>query len=108
MKYNGVMASEDEANPQPADSAPSGQGEGLASGRLLGDGRYLLKVLLGQGGMGVVWLARGQRLGEELALKFLPSEISSDPVALDDMRRETLKSRKLSHPHIIRIHDLHE
>ncbi len=58
--------------------------------------------------MGIVWLAKDLRLGEEAALKFLPREIGADPVALDDMRRETLKSRKLSHPNIIRIHDLFE
>jgi serine/threonine protein kinase len=58
--------------------------------------------------MGVVWLARDERLGESVALKLLPPEIRSDPVALDDLRRETLKSRRLTHPNIIRIHDLFE
>ncbi|NJM54692.1 MAG: serine/threonine protein kinase [Verrucomicrobiae bacterium] len=58
--------------------------------------------------MGVVWLARDNRLDEGVALKFLAGEISHDTEALADMRRETLKSRRLSHPNIIRIHDLHE
>jgi serine/threonine protein kinase len=58
--------------------------------------------------MGVVWLAHDKRLREPVALKFLPTQVSSDVVALEDLRRETLRSRKLSHPNIIRIHDLHE
>ena len=58
--------------------------------------------------MGVVWLARDERLGVEVALKFLPAEIYNDPAALDDLRREALKCRGLSHPNIIRIHDFHE
>lgn len=58
--------------------------------------------------MGQVWLAWDQRLNEDVALKFLPHEIRHDLTALDDMRRETLKSRKLSHPNIVRIYDLFE
>ncbi len=58
--------------------------------------------------MGVVWLARDEHLHEDVALKFLPPEIRHDAVALDDLRRETSRSRKLTHPHIIRIHDLYK
>ncbi len=81
---------------------------GLTPGQTFDDGRYLLKKVLGLGGMGVVWLAYDKRLRESVALKFLPSQISFDPAALEDLRRETLRSRKLSHPNIVRIHDLHE
>jgi hypothetical protein len=70
--------------------------------------RFTLIKELGRGGMGVVWLAEDTRLGEKVALKFLPAEIRADPVALDGLRRETARSHKLSHPNIIRIHDLHE
>lgn len=75
------------------------------SDRQVGHGRYVLEKELGRGGMGVVWLAKDQELGEQVALKFMPPEIRSDPMALDDMRRETLKSRRLTHPNIARIHD---
>ena len=74
----------------------------------IGLARFTLIRQLGQGGMGVVWLAQDEKLGESVALKFLPPEVRADPVALDDLRRETLRSRKLSHPHIVRIHDFHE
>ena len=80
----------------------------LQPGQLFAQGRYVLIKLLGQGGMGEVWLARDERLNEPVALKFLPPEIRGDPAALDNLRRETSRSRKLTHPNIVRIHDLHE
>jgi serine/threonine protein kinase len=58
--------------------------------------------------MGVVWLAEDLRLNEQVALKFLPPEIAGDAAALDELRRETRKSRQLTHQHIVRIHDLFE
>jgi len=81
---------------------------GLSRDQRVGSGRYLLKQLLGQGGMGIVWLAWDDRLREDVALKFLPQQLRLDVCALDDLRQETLKSRKLAHPNIIRIHDLFE
>ena len=76
--------------------------------RKVGGGRFTLRREVGRGGMGVVWLAFDELLRDEVALKMLPKEIRLDPVALDDLRRETLRSRKLSHPNIVRIHDLFE
>ena len=58
--------------------------------------------------MGVVWLARDTRLKEDVALKLLPPEVAADPIAINDLGVETQKSRRLTHPHIIRIHDLYE
>ncbi|MEW6306490.1 MAG: serine/threonine-protein kinase, partial [Verrucomicrobiota bacterium] len=88
---------------------PSSESTGsLAPGQRVGGGRYELKQFLGKGGMGEVWLAWDSRLEENAALKFLPPDIRNDPAALEDMRRETRKSHQLSHPNIIRIHDLFE
>jgi len=92
----------------PSVPRPTPSASGLASGATVGGDRYLLKKVLGQGGMGVVWLAHDKRLREPVALKFLPTQISFDPTALDDLRRETLRSRKLSHSNVVRIHDLYE
>ena len=80
----------------------------LEPGFLVGNGRFTLIRLIGRGGMGVVWLARDESLREDVALKFLPQEIRFDAAALDDLRRETARARKLTHPNIIRIHDLYK
>ena len=74
----------------------------------VGAGRFTLVKALGRGGMGEVWLARDERLHEEVALKLLAPEIRGDAVALDDLRRETSRSHGLTHPNIVRIYDLHE
>jgi serine/threonine protein kinase len=81
---------------------------GLSTGSRVGGGRFSLLRVLGHGGMGVVWLARDEHLQEDVALKFLPPEIRHDAAALDDLRRETSRSRKLTNPHILRIHDLYK
>ena len=75
-------------------------------GQTIGHGRYTLERELGRGGMGVVWLAMDTHLDEQVALKFLPPEFSGDKEAVDSLRREVSKSRRLSHPNIVRIHDL--
>ena len=77
-----------------------------AAGEYRGGGRYRIVKQLGRGGMGVVYLAVDEQLQEGVALKSLPPEMAVDESALDDMKREVQKSRKLSHPNIIRIHDL--
>src|SRR5437762_189026 len=80
----------------------------FVAGFLVGGGRYTLKKFLGRGGMGIVWMAHDEQLNEPVALKFLPPEIRSDTVALDNMRREVQKSRKLTHPNIVRIYDFYQ
>jgi Protein kinase domain len=80
----------------------------MCLGAKVGSGRFTLVKPLGRGGMGEVWLAQDERLHEPAALKFLPPEVRADAVALDDLRCETARSHRLSHPNIVRIHDLHE
>lgn len=92
--------------PQSVDSA-GGELE-VYAGQVVGGGRFRLEKRIGRGGMGVVWLAFDQRLQENVALKFLSARIRSNPTALLAMRRETSRSHSLSHPHILRTHDLHE
>ncbi|MCW5550178.1 MAG: SUMF1/EgtB/PvdO family nonheme iron enzyme [Opitutaceae bacterium] len=67
--------------------------------------RYTLTRILGRGGMGVVWLARDDKLERDVALKFLPETVAADERALDDLKRETRRSLELTHPHIVRIYD---
>jgi hypothetical protein len=71
-------------------------------------GRYRLERRLGRGGMGDVWLARDESLECRVALKFLPDAVRWDPVALAALKEETRRTRQLTHPHIVRIHDFVE
>lgn len=92
-------------NPASPGAAPTSRG--LVSGERV-FGRFTLGRILGRGGMGVVWLARDETLEGDVALKFLPDAVRWDPAALAALRRETRRSRELTHPHIVRVHDIHE
>lgn len=71
-------------------------------------GRYVLERKLGQGGMGVVWLAKDESLHRFAALKFLPDLVRQDRAAVDDLREETRRCLELTHPSIVRIYDFEE
>ncbi len=67
--------------------------------------RYRLERILGQGGMGVVWLARDEELERDVALKFLPEIVVNDRASLNELKKETRRSLELTHPHIVRTYD---
>ncbi len=80
----------------------------LEPGQVLAQ-RYRVQRLLGKGGMGAVYLADDEVLGELVALKVISSAWSTDEQAMvTRFRREAAAARKVSSPHVIRIHDLGE
>ncbi|MGH9529254.1 MAG: protein kinase domain-containing protein [Terriglobales bacterium] len=76
----------------------------LSAGTKLG--RYEIIELLGAGGIGEVYRARDYRLERSVALKILPSQISSDPQRLQRFEQEARAASALSHPNIIAVYEL--
>ena len=79
----------------------------FAPGAIL-DGRYRVLGLLGRGGMGEVYRADDLRLGQQVALKFLPVVLSRDPVRLAQFHNEVRTARQVSHPNVCRVYDIGE
>ena len=69
-------------------------------------GRYRIVARLGRGGMGEVFRAEDLTLEQEVALKFLPAEIASDPAALERFHGEVRVARQVSHPNVCRVFDI--
>jgi len=88
----------------PGKPSDATQGRSLA-GTIFG-GRYRMIELLGRGGMGEVYRADDLELGQAVALKFLPSSVASDEIALARLRNEVRLARQVSHPNVCRVFDL--
>jgi serine/threonine protein kinase len=86
-------------------SAPQLLGESPPVGGILA-GRYLIRSLLGRGGMGEVYAARDQLLERDVAVKILPLVASRDRRAVTRLRREARAAAGLTHPGIVAVHDL--
>jgi serine/threonine-protein kinase len=76
-------------------------------GTLLLD-RYRIVALLGRGGMGEVYRATDLKLGQPVALKFLPAAASWDEGALARFHNEVRIARQVSHPNVCRVYDIGE
>jgi eukaryotic-like serine/threonine-protein kinase len=76
----------------------------LTSGTKLGP--YEIQSPLGAGGMGEVYRARDTRLDRTVAIKILPSHLSSDPEAKQRFDREARTISSLSHPNICHLYDV--
>ncbi len=70
--------------------------------------RYVLLDLIGQGGMGRVYLARDARLNRRVALKILSPERVNNPRAIARFQREARVGAQLQHENLVRIYDFGE
>src|ERR1700704_1518536 len=94
--YRLVAMSESSPKPLPARLADA-----------LGDA-YTIEGEIGRGGMGVVYRARDERLQRRVAIKVLPPELAFSSEIRARFTREAQTAARLSHPHIVPIHDVGE
>jgi serine/threonine-protein kinase len=85
---------------------PSGGGRFLP-GTVLAR-RYRVLGLLGSGGMGEVYRADDLKLGQAVALKFLPASVEKDEGRLQRFLNEVKIARQISHPNVCRVYDVGE
>ncbi|MCG8461181.1 MAG: protein kinase [Holophagales bacterium] len=87
-----------------ADTADASRTSHLGRSRL---GAYRLEGLLGEGGMGQVYLGEDERLGRQVAVKILPPEMAGS-ARLERFEREARALAALNHPNIVTIHSIEE
>src|SRR4029079_10138715 len=102
ISHDRTMTSPPSPPPRPAAAG------GLAVGEVLAT-RYRVQRLLGKGGMGAVYLAHDEVLGDVVALKVISSAWSNDEAAMvERFKREAAAARKVSSPNLGRLHDPRE
>jgi serine/threonine-protein kinase len=85
--------------PQRAEEMVSAFGGDDWIGRVI-DGRYRVESLLGEGGMGAVFLAEHVKLAKRVALKVILPQFAGDGEVAERFAREAMASAKLDHPHV--------
>ena len=83
------------------------QMHGFAPGSVVAN-RYRVVSLLGRGGMGEVYGADDLKLGQRVALKFLPTERGKSSSWRDQFYAEVRIARQVSHPNVCRMYDVGE
>ena len=80
---------------------------GFTPGVILAE-RYRIIGLIGRGGMGEVYRADDLKLGQPVALKFLPKHLSGDKERLERFFGEVRNARQVAHPNVCRVYDIAE
>ena len=88
-------------------SSDSIEAGGFTPGTVLAE-RYRIVGLLGRGGMGEVYRADDLKLGQPVALKFLPRRFASEKDRLERFYAEVRIARQVSHPNVCRVYDVGE
>ncbi|HUP60983.1 MAG TPA: serine/threonine-protein kinase [Thermoanaerobaculia bacterium] len=89
----------------PRPSRQRGMEAQFAPGTIIA-GRYRIASILGSGGMGEVYRADDTKLGQQVALKFLPQRLARDPLLLERLHDEVRLGRQIAHPNVCRIYDI--
>ena len=80
-------------------------GSRFATGVMIAD-RYRVVSLLGRGGMGEVYRAEDLRLGQTVAIKFLPLGFDRDAHRLERLISEVRLAREVAHANVARVYDI--
>ncbi|MES2522948.1 MAG: serine/threonine-protein kinase [Gemmatimonadota bacterium] len=87
----------------PSSTDFTGSGE-IADLRAALRGQYDIERELGRGGMGIVLLAKDERLDRQVALKVLPPGLADQAETRERFLREARMAAQLSHPNIVPVH----
>jgi len=85
-------------------SDPIGGGR-FTPGQMIAE-RYRIVAIAGRGGMGEVYRAEDLKLGQVVAIKFLPESLSQDAATLARFHSEVRIARQVSHPNVCRVFDI--
>lgn len=88
----------------PASEIPEAR---FVPGQMIAD-RYRIVGILGRGGMGEVYRADDLKLGQPVALKFLPRGLENDPDRRARFLSEVRTARQVTHPNVCRVYDIDE
>ena len=69
--------------------------------------RFSLREMIGEGGMGQVWLVWDLELEIKVAIKILNPQLTSNPDSVKLLKNECRNTRRLVHPNIVRVFDFH-
>jgi CHASE2 domain-containing sensor protein/class 3 adenylate cyclase/predicted Ser/Thr protein kinase len=90
--------------PSSRSGEPLSEPAGLAPGFRIG--RYVIDRVLGQGGMGAVYLAHDPELDRRVAIKLLHPSMSVNPDNRARLLREAQAMARVHHPHVVTVHDV--
>ena len=68
-------------------------------------GRYEIRRIIANGGMGRVYEARDQQLQDRVAIKILHADVAEDDINIERFRREAMTSQELQHDNVVRVMD---
>src|ERR1041385_1528039 len=68
-------------------------------------GRYETVKLLGEGGMGRVYLAKQTDLGRQVVVKVMHEHVANDPKFRERFQREMLLMARFQHPYAVALYD---
>ena len=108
--YQWLTGSSPSVSPAAASATrPAGSGPNDPTGEVCPEriGHYTVERKLGEGGMGVVYAARDERLGRTIALKTL-SAPAGDETARQRLWREARAAASVNHPNVCQIHEIGE